>query len=706
MTSAADPAAPAWRAFHSGDHARAQQLALDCLRRLPASLSALSVLANASNALGDYPRALAALDSLHKALPHDAAIRKALAMACNNRGSQLFAGGDLDGAGSQYARATALDDALALAWANLAACAVQRRRHDLAARCFRRLLELDKDNIEAALGLSRALRASGDANEADAILESIAARSTTPDLRVALEFARIGATDRAQALFESIEGTLDPDAYLQMAAMQLVSDDITGARRNFAHVAANPLADERMRFRAERDAAFAQPAIFSDAAAIATARDDYRARLDQLCGNWPAERLARGGVGIGDLSHVRSALAYQGADDLAPANRYGDWLAQSAGQLAGVGEVPARTGPIRRIGLVCARWTQGTIAAYFGEWPAALRDAGFEVHLYTPATRAEDEVSRAIAASANHAMRLPPDISAAVRVVRDAKLDLLIYPEVGLDGVTEVLAALRLAPRQWAAWGHPVTTGLPHIDRFISVATMEPDGAQRDYRETLLQLPGLGTRFQRAPAAAPGSRAQFGLPKHGALYLVPHSALKLHPDIDALFAAILQRDAHGHLVFFVDEMPAHTQRLRQRIEHRFATAKIDRAADRLLWLPRQSISDFRSLLTCVDVVLDALHFSGGATSLEVLSQNTPIVTVEGRYMRGRQTAAMLRMLDLPDLICADTAAAAARAVAIALDGEARRHIRAQLAERTSILFEQTAPLQALCAFVKDAEQGL
>lgn len=74
-----------------------------------------------------------------------------------------------------------------------------------------------------------------------------------------------------------------------------------------------------------------------------------------------------------------------------------------------------------------------------------------------------------------------------------AQLDVLLYPEVGIDPVCAQLAALRLAPVQAMAWGHPQTSGLPTIDVFLSNELMEPPDGAGHYTEQLLPLPGIGT---------------------------------------------------------------------------------------------------------------------------------------------------------------------------------------------------------------------
>ena len=57
-------------------------------------------------------------------------------------------------------------------------------------------------------------------------------------------------------------------------------------------------------------------------------------------------------------------------------------------------------------------------------------------------------------------------------------------------------AALRLAPVQCMAWGHPTTSGSTQMDWYLSCEAMEPAGAQAQYDERLALLPGLGTRYE------------------------------------------------------------------------------------------------------------------------------------------------------------------------------------------------------------------
>ena len=120
-------------------------------------------------------------------------------------------------------------------------------------------------------------------------------------------------------------------------------------------------------------------------------------------------------------------------------------------------------------------------------------------------------------------------------LVRSDTLDVLVFPELGMDASTFAVASLRLAPVQCAAWGHPVTSGLPTIDVFFSCSAMEPDGADAHYSEKLVRLPGIGTRYA-APAEFDDTvRSTLGLPNDATLFLCPQSLFKIHPEDDARF---------------------------------------------------------------------------------------------------------------------------------------------------------------------------
>ena len=69
---------------------------------------------------------------------------------------------------------------------------------------------------------------------------------------------------------------------------------------------------------------------------------------------------------------------------------------------------------------------------------------------------------------ADEVVPLPQDLASCRERIQAWSLDVLVYPEIGMDPVAFFLAFARLAPVQAVWWGHPDTTGIPTIDYFIS----------------------------------------------------------------------------------------------------------------------------------------------------------------------------------------------------------------------------------------------
>ena len=110
---------------------------------------------------------------------------------------------------------------------------------------------------------------------------------------------------------------------------------------------------------------------------------------------------------------------------------------------------------------------------------------------------------------------IPNNLEAVAEQIFKDKLHILVYPEIGMNPPTMELAALRLAPIQCTAWGHPVTSGLPTIDYFLSSQLMEPENPQEHYSETLILLPNIGVAYpkpQDIPALVK-TRADYDLPE-------------------------------------------------------------------------------------------------------------------------------------------------------------------------------------------------
>jgi CRISPR-associated protein Csy1 len=192
------------------------------------------------------------------------------------------------------------------------------------------------------------------------------------------------------------------------------------------------------------------------------------------------------------------------------------------------------------------------------------------------------------------------------------------------------------------------------------------------------------------------SRSDLGLPEAAHLYLFPHAPYKIHPENDALMAGILAADPAGVLVLCDGFATGQGRMLRQRLE----TALVERgvAPDRLRMLPHLPQASFLEANRLCDVMLDTTRWSGGNTTLDALAAGLPVVARRGRFMRGRQSAGMLEIIGLPELIAGNDEDYAAIALRLGRDRAWRDDLSRRIVAARGRLFDDRTPVAALAAF--------
>lgn len=305
------------------------------------------------------------------------------------------------------------------------------------------------------------------------------------------------------------------------------------------------------------------------------------------------------------LSPTNFFAAYQGSNDR-------DVQADLGRIYRGVQPARRPSGRNRpAVGLLSAYFRDHTIGRLNLGRVQRLPRSDFDVVVLS-ANAATDSTARAFEAAADRFVRIPRDLATARALIADQELDLLLFTDVGMDALTYTLAFSRMAAVQCATWGHPVTTGSPAMDLFLSSDLLETPEADAHYTERLVRRPTLGTYYYR-PERPEADRERLGLPP-GPVYACPQTLFKFHPDFDALLAAILRGDPDGTLVLLEGHVANWTEILRAR----FARTMPD-VTDRIRWLPSLPNEEYLRLLACSDVVLDPIHFGGGNSSYEALA---------------------------------------------------------------------------------------
>lgn len=302
-----------------------------------------------------------------------------------------------------------------------------------------------------------------------------------------------------------------------------------------------------------------------------------------------------------------------------------------------------------------------------------------------------DPLWQSIVSDVDSAIVLPARLAAARERIAALELDALVYTDIGMEPLTYFLAFSRLAPLQCVLAGHPDTLGIPALDLYISCDLQEPSDAGVHYSERLVRLPGAPTYYDRPRLPSPlKPRSAFGLPDTAPLYFCAQTLIKVHPDMDALFAGILTRDPEGLLL-----LPSgYTPQLVDRLRDRFART-LGPLADRVRFLPTMSHNDFMNAMALADVSLDTRPFGGGNTSWQAIAAGTPVVTWPGRFLRGRYTQALYRLAGVEDTIVDSADAYVETAVRLARDAAFREDVRNRVDAVADILFSDMTHVRAL-----------
>ena len=349
------------------------------------------------------------------------------------------------------------------------------------------------------------------------------------------------------------------------------------------------------------------------------------------------------------------------------------------------------------VGFVSSFFYKHSIGNLFHGLIAALDRKHFHVTLAT-LPNVDDEATERMRKSADRSLRLTDRYEEARAALAAEALDVLVYPELGMDNLTYFLAHARLARVQCMSWGHPASSGLPSMDYFVSSKLLEAEDADAHYSEKLVRLSTLPS-YLIPPAAGTvkKGRVDFGLDPARRYYLVGQYLFKLHPDFDALLGAILAADPEGTVLVVRGKHAAWERFLMQRLRR-----TIPEQAGRIQFVDAMEQQEFFALIGCVDVCLDVPSFNGGNTTIEALTIGTPVVTLRSRYMRGRVGAAIYQAMDTMDCVAVSGAQYVDLAVRAARDPAFRDQVRAKIAANRSKLFRNSETIAEWERFFREA----
>jgi len=559
-----------------------------------------------------------------------------------NLGGVLKALGRIDDAIDTYRDAIAIDGGVAEAHANLGIVLEDRLLLDEAEAAFRRALELDPDDPRLLTYLAGAVHQQGRAQEARDLYQRAL------DLKPQHFAARWGRTMALPIVYDS-EDEVD-------AARAQWSDDVKDL-------------DDALRLDT--------PTLVDEA---------FEAVL----------------AGTNFLLH------YQGRNDADLQRRYGDLVsrivkARFPGHAAEIPARPAPSGGRLRVGLVSSYLYTHSIAKTHGAWITGLDADRFERFAFHLGSRSDAMTDR-LAQGVDHFHHLPGFGEDTVAAIAGAELDALIYADIGMDPVDQVLAALRLAPLQINGLGHPAPSGLDAVDVALSSDLMEPDDGQDHYTERLVRLPNLAACYELARIEAeftdPESRPDDAPPR----FLCSQSLYKLLPGFDDLYPRIAKRVGPSEFWFIAHHADHVTDIFRQRLKRAFAAEGLD-ADDYCTIHERLDQKGFMALNRRADVLLDSCMWSGNNSSLEGIACGLPVVTWPGPLFRSRHTLGHLRMMGIEETVAEGLDDYVDIAARLGKDAAWRAEIVQKFAANRHRLYDDDAPIRAIEDFLIETVAG-
>ena len=684
-----DPALEEALILHQrGEFEAAQGVLRQYLEFNPTSADGLHLMALCEHAMN---RNDTALEWLVKAI----AQQPEEAVFLSNAGMIAFGCGRLELAEGFLERAVAANAQHAESFNNFALVRERQARFDEAAALLEKAIMLKPDFAMAYANHGNVLRAIGSLDRAiteyqNAIL--ISPMLAAPHNGLGNTFRQM---DRRVEAIESFDRaiSLDPgyaDAYFNRAMTRAAQGETAKAEQDLA---------QAYRLRPDHRFLVADAGLLPVIPASETEIIRWRERFIRKF-----KELSEGLVPInGDPEQVGAMnfyLAYHGENDREHMEQLAAFYAKAFPDLLWTAphcnSSDKREGRLIRLGVASKNFGEHAVAwMIFGLLAQLPRDQ-FSVTAIVP-SRSNEGVSDRISDAVDDVLHISTDIKFARQQIADKRFDILLYADIGMEPFSYFLAFSRLAPVQCVTWGHPDTTGLRSIDYFISNDIAEPEDGQESYTESLVRLPGVQSWYPRLSRSEPlPSRQDIGLPSEGAIYLCPQNLIKIHPEMDANLADLLARDPEGHLVIFGASDLNWTRLLLARWKPVFG-----RNFERVLVLPRVSLQTFVDTIALSDVVLDTWPFGAGNTNYQTFAIGVPVVTLPGRWIRGRGTLAHYTHMGIDDCVAQSPAEFVEIAHRLGTDHAFRKEIAAQIEARSDAVLEDEVCANAFAKFLAE-----
>jgi predicted O-linked N-acetylglucosamine transferase (SPINDLY family) len=513
--------------------------------------------------------------------------------------------------------------------------------------------------LRAVIGINEPMRALNKYASYSSLCET--------DVDIALCHAELLAAaekpDDARLYFENIATRFPPNEHIAAARKAFVAREFPEHLNEFVHAQDLDVNGLRVVTESTLRAVNALPTIYDSDASAEIVRANWISSIKTLA---VAAQDASLSIAqrVNAVACLPFALAYHDADVTDAQFAWGDFLEAVVKPLRDrLHQTERDFGSPRTIGIVSNRLNDSSAGRFFNPWIAELKQAGFVVCLY--AVGPDDHITNAL--RGQHELKhFGVDHLSRWQSLHDALVgdanDVLLFPEPQGSSLLQLIAALRCAPIQCAGYGNPLTTGAHTFDYFIAPAAAEAPAAQANYRERLVTIDGMGVRVPMSARLKSNAAIGLQLDQRFRYVMISQQMQKWSPRFVDAVVQILKGDDLLKIVYFTYGSSGTSPIAFERMLTRRCSSYGIRAAERLIRAPLMQRDAFLALHHEVSFLLDTWPFSGASTTLDALSQGVPVLTHEGRFLRGRQSAGLLRLCEQSDWIATSKEAFVDRAL--------------------------------------------
>lgn len=280
-------------------------------------------------------------------------------------------------------------------------------------------------------------------------------------------------------------------------------------------------------------------------------------------------------------------------------------------------------------------------------------------------------------------------------IISNLNLDILVFPEIGMDMDIYIMSYSKLAPIQINTWGHSETSGNKNIDYYISSEYFETENSQHNYSEKLIKLKSLSTYYYDnslifnefiSDIEKPNFlKDNYEIYSELNLYGIFQTVFKYHPKLMNIIKLILLKDPKAFFIVFINKSC-------KKDFMEYAYELIGFNCSRIKLIDSMPNLGYCNLLKTMDVLIDSYPFGGCNTSLDAFFFNKIVLTLPSDKLNGRFTYGFYKKMNIEEPICSTAEELVNKAIYYMTNEKERKKIEELISKRKYRIFKEKESL--------------